>query len=225
MKPVVIPDLSLVLLIGITGAGKSSFARKHFRPTEVLSSDFFRGIVADDETDQSATSAAFDVLHFVAAKRLAAGRLTVIDATNVQPESRRRFVQLARDYHAFAVAIVLDVPERLAAERNRDRPDRQFGPHVIRNQHRALRRSVRALAKEGLRYVYVLNGPEEIEAAVVERQPLWNDKRSETGPFDIIGDVHGCGDELEQLLGRLGYVVEERRAGEGLSSGAVVRCA
>ena len=156
MKPLIIPELSLVLLVGITGSGKSSFASKHFRPTEVLSSDFFRGIVADDETDQSATGDAFDVLHYVTAKRLTAARLTVIDATNVQPESRRGFIELARQYHAFAVAIVLDVSERLAEDRNRDRPDRQFGPHVIRNQHRSLRGSLRGLGKEGFRYVYVL---------------------------------------------------------------------
>jgi protein phosphatase len=221
VKPLIVPELSLVLLVGITGSGKSTFARKNFRPTEVLSSDFYRGVVADDETDQSASQAAFDVLQYIAAKRLAAGRLTVIDATNVQPDSRRPLVQLARQYHAFAVAIVIDVPERMAEERNRDRPDRQFGSHVIRNQHRALRRSVRGLSKEGFRYVYVLNGPEEIEAAAIERQPLWNDKRDELGPFDIIGDVHGCGDELEELLGQLGYVVRERRDGVLLSAGPV----
>jgi protein phosphatase len=219
MKPLIVPELSLVVLIGVSGSGKSTFARKHFLPTEVLSSDFYRGVVADDETDQSATQAAFDVLHYVAAKRLEAARLTVIDATSVQSDSRRPLVQLARQFHAFAVAIVIDVPEQLAEERNRDRPDRQFGPHVIRNQHRALRRSLRGLAKEGFRYVYVLTGPDEIEAAVVERQPLWNDKRGETGPFDIIGDVHGCADELEELLERLGYEVRERREGPGLSTG------
>ena len=221
MKPLIIPELSLVLLIGITGSGKSTFARRHFRPTEVLSSDFYRGVVADDEMDQSASQAAFEVLHYIAAKRLAAGRLTVIDATNVQPESRRPLVQLARQYHAFTVAIVLDVPERMAEDRNRDRPDRQFGPHVVRNQHRALRRSVRGLGREGFRYVYVLDGAEEIDAAAVERQPLWNDKREERGPFDIIGDVHGCADELEKLLGQLGYVVRERYDGVDLSAGPV----
>ncbi|MEA2677354.1 MAG: hypothetical protein QOJ81_1495 [Chloroflexota bacterium] len=221
MKPVVVPELSLVLLVGITGSGKSSFARKHFRVTEVLSSDFYRGVVADDETDQAATRDAFEVLQYVAEKRLAAARLTVIDATNVQPESRRRFVEIARKYHAFAVAIVLDVPEAVAEERNRDRPDRQFGPHVIRNQHRSLRRSMRGLAKEGFRYVYELKGADEIEAAVVERQPLWNNKRQETGPFDIIGDVHGCGDELEQLLVQLGYIVQTVQPGSALSAGRV----
>src|ERR687890_531653 len=118
-----LPELSLVVLVGPSGAGKSTFARTHFKPTEVLSSDFCRGLVSDDENDQSATKDAFEVLHFVASKRLAAGRLTVVDATNVQPEARKPLVALAREYHVLPVAIVLNLPERLCHERNRDRPD------------------------------------------------------------------------------------------------------
>src|ERR671917_277898 len=129
-----IPELSLVVLIGPSGCGKSTFAHKHFKPTEVLSSDFCRGLVSDDENDQAATKDAFEVLHFIASKRLAAGRLTVIDATNVQPEARKPLVALAREYHVLPVAIVLNLPERLCLDRNRSRPDRSFGPHVIRNQ-------------------------------------------------------------------------------------------
>src|SRR5207245_4568251 len=86
---ITIPELSLVVLIGPSGCGKSSFARAHFKPTEVLSSDFCRGLVSDDENAQAATNDAFDVLHYIARKRLAAGRLTVVDATNVQPEARK----------------------------------------------------------------------------------------------------------------------------------------
>ena len=94
-----IPKLSLVVLIGPSGSGKSTFARAHFLPSEVLSSDYFRGLVSDDENDQAATTDAFDVLHYVAAKRLDRGRLTVVDATNVQPEARAPLVALARKYH------------------------------------------------------------------------------------------------------------------------------
>jgi protein phosphatase len=201
-----IPELSLVVLIGPSGAGKSTFARRHFKPTEVLSSDFCRGLVSDDENNQAATKDAFEVLHFVARKRLAAGRLTVIDATNVQPEARKPLVALARAQYCLPVAIVLNFPESVCHERNRGRPDRQFGPHVVRQQAQQLRRSLRGLQREGFRHVFVLSSPEEADAASVERQPLWTDRRQERGPFDIIGDVHGCCDELEQLLHRLGYV-------------------
>src|SRR5262245_226142 len=206
---IVIPELALVVLIGPSGCGKSTFARKHFKPTEILSSDHFRGLVSDDENDQSATKDAFEALHFIAAKRLAAGKLTVIDATSVQPESRRPLIQLAREYHCLAVAIVLNLPEKLCQDRNRLRPDRDFGPHVIRQQKQQLRRSLRDLQGEGFRQVFVLDSPEAVETATIERQRLWNNLRHERGPFDIIGDVHGCFDELRELLTRLGYEITE----------------
>src|SRR5262249_2595250 len=107
-----IPDLSLVVLIGPSGSGKSTFARRYFKPTEVLSSDFCRGLVAAAENAQAAPPDAFAVLHFIAAKRLAAGRLTVVDATNVQSEARKPLVQLAREYHCLPVAIILNLPEK-----------------------------------------------------------------------------------------------------------------
>jgi protein phosphatase len=203
---ITIPNLSLVVLIGPSGSGKSTFARRHFRPTEILSSDACRGMVGDNETDQSTTIPAFEVLHLIAAKRLALGRLTVIDATSVQPEARKPLVALAREYHCLPVAVVLDLPERVCQERNRGRPDRAFGPHVVRQQQSQMRRSLRGLGREGFRHVFVLRTPDKVEQAVVERVPLWTDKRAEHGPFDVIGDVHGCCDELEALLGRLGYV-------------------
>ena len=200
-----IPKLSLVVLVGPSGSGKSTFARKHFLPTQVLSSDFCRGLASDDENCQEATNDAFEILHFIAAKRLAAGRLTVVDATNVQPEARRPLVRLAREFHTLPVAIVFNLPERICQTRNRDRADRNFGPHVIRNQRSQLRRSIRGLKREGFRHVFVLESPEEVEAATIELKPLWNDKRDHHGPFDFIGDVHGCCDELEDLLAKLGY--------------------
>lgn len=202
-----IPDLCLVALIGTTGSGKSTFARAHFLPTEVISSDYCRGLVSDDENSQSATNDAFDVLHYIAAKRLRAGRIVVVDATNVQPESRKSLIALAREHDCLAAAIVLDLPDQLCHDRNASRPDRQFGEHVIRNQKQSLRRSLRGLEREGFRYVYVLKSEEEVAAAEIIRQPLWNNKRHERGPFDIIGDVHGCYDELEVLLQQLGYTI------------------
>lgn len=205
----VIPELSLVVLIGASGSGKSTFARHHFLPTETLSSDVCRGLVSDDENNQAATGDAFEVLHFIAAKRLAAGRLTVVDATNVQPEARKPLIALAREHHCLPVAVVFDLPERVCLERNRVRPDRSFGAHVVRRQHGDLRRSLGTLKREGFSHVYVLNSVAEVDSVEVQRQPLWTNRKSEHGPFDIIGDVHGCRAELLELLGKLGYAVEE----------------
>ncbi|HYW24615.1 MAG TPA: polynucleotide kinase-phosphatase [Terriglobales bacterium] len=205
---VTIPDLALVALIGPSGSGKSTFAARHFLRTEVVSSDFCRGLVADDENDQDATPAAFRLVHAIAGERLRSGRLVVVDATNVQPEDRRPLVQLAREHNCFAVAVVFDVPEAVCIERNRARPERDFHDGVVRRQHRAMRRSLRGLEREGFRYVSVLRSVAEVDAVTVERQPLWVDRRSDPGPFDIIGDVHGCREELVELLGLLGYGVQ-----------------
>ncbi len=200
-----IPELSLVLLIGPSGAGKSTFARRHFKPTEVLSSDACRAMVSDDENDQAVSREAFEVLHAIAARRLALGRLTVVDATSVRPEDRKPLVELARAHHCLPVAIVFDLPERICQEHNRGRSDRAFGPHVIRGQLAALRRSLRGLKREGFSHVHLFKTVEDVEAAVVERTPLYNNKKDELGPFDIIGDVHGCFDELVELLAQLGF--------------------
>jgi polynucleotide kinase-phosphatase len=205
---ITIPELSLVVLIGPSGCGKSTFGRTHFKPTEVLSSDFCRGLVADSENDQTVTGNAFEILHFIARKRLALGRLTAIDATNVQPDSRKPLVELAREFHVLPVALVFNFPEKLCQERNRTRPDRDFGPHVIRNQSQQLRRSLRGLEREGFRHVHIFNDPAELEGLEIERQPLWNNLKHEHGPFDIVGDVHGCFDEMTALLQLLGYAVE-----------------
>ncbi|GAB3716075.1 polynucleotide kinase-phosphatase [Amycolatopsis oliviviridis] len=200
-----IPDMSLVVLVGASGSGKSTFARTHFAPTQVLSSDYFRGLVADDENDQSASAAAFDVLHYVAAKRLEAGRITVIDATNVQRAARASLLKLAREHDVMPTAIVLDLPVKVCHERNASRPDRDFGEHVVRRQRGELHRSLKSLEREGFRRVHVLRGEAEVAEAEIVVEPLRNDRRELTGPFDVIGDVHGCREELDELLAELGY--------------------
>lgn len=202
-----IPEFCLVVLIGTSGSGKSTFARRHFRPTEVISSDVCRGLVDDDENSLEATKDAFALVHFIAETRLKRRRLAVIDATNVRKEDRARLIAIARAHHALSVAIVLNPGEDVCHERNKTRPDRQFGPNVVRNQTASLKRNIRGLGKEGFRYVHELRDVAHTDAVEITRQPLWTDRRDISGPFDIIGDVHGCADELEALLAKLGYIV------------------
>lgn len=218
MSELHIPALSLVVLIGASGSGKSTFAARHFAPFEVVSSDFCRGLVSDDVNDQSVSGDAFEVLDFIVGKRLSRGRLSVVDATNVQREARRQLVELAKRHDVLPVALVLDVPESVALARNRTRPDRDFGEHVVRRQREQLRRSIGGLAREGFRVVHVMRGVEEIEAATVVRDRLFNDLRDEHGPFDVIGDVHGCLSELLSLLDALGYVVERDAQGRPIDA-------
>jgi protein phosphatase len=204
-----IPNLSLILLIGASGSGKSTFARKHFKETEIISSDKCRGWVSDDETNQAVTKDAFDLVHFIAQKRLKIGRLTVIDATNTKAEDRKPLLEIARNYHFFPVAIAFDLPAQICHDRNQQRPDRNFGPEVVERHTENIQRSLPHLKREGFRYVFILSSVEEINKVSVKRRPLWNNRRHECGPFDIIGDIRGCGDELEALLQKLGYEVGE----------------
>jgi protein phosphatase len=217
-RELAIPELSLVVLIGVSGSGKSTFGRAHFRSTEVISSDFCRGLVSDDENDQAATPEAFELLHYIVGKRLKAGRLTVVDATNVQPEGRKQLVAVAREHDVLPVAIVLDVPEGVCAARNAQRSDRDFGRDVIRRQRDQLRRGLPGLRREGFRTVHTLRGADEIAGAKITRTKLYNDLRHEVGPFDVIGDIHGCRPELEVLLGELGYAISRDDTGRAVGA-------
>ena len=205
-----IPELSVVALIGTSSSGKTSFAKKYFKPTEVLSSDYFRALISDDENNQKVTPQAFDTLYYVANKRLELGLLTVIDATNVQREARMSVLNLAKGQNCPAVAIVLDMPEQLCQKRHDNRTDRDFGYSVIKRQSSQLRQSLKHLQKEGFLYVYTLTSEEEAANVEIIRSPLHCNKKSEHGPFDIIGDIHGCYDELCELLAKLGYSVDEK---------------
>ena len=205
LSEIKVPELGLVVLCGASGSGKSTFAGRHFSATEVVSSDQCRALVGDDERDQSVTGPAFELLHTIVDKRLALGRLTVVDATNIKPEDRKPLLELARRWDVLCTAIVFDVPLDLCYERNNSRQDRQTPQHAIKRQHGALRRNNKRLRKERFNRVFTLGSAAELDSVTVVRTKSWNDRRHDTGPFDVIGDIHGCHDELMRLLGKLGY--------------------
>ena len=217
-----IPKTALVLLVGASGSGKSSFAKKHFAQYETVSSDACRGIVSNDENNQAASNDAFELFYYIISMRLKKGLLTVADATNIQPDARKKLISIARSFHVLPVAIVFDMPQELCETRNQQRTDRNVPPHVIRRQLQDLKRSLKSIKKEGFKKLYTFRSEEEADnVPAIVREKLYNDKAELHGPFDIIGDVHGCYEELIELLRKLRYIIE-KTADDGTNYGLKV---
>jgi protein phosphatase len=151
-----IPVPSVVVLIGASGTGKSSFARAFFQLAEILSSDRFRALVSDDENNQAATADAFELLYLVARKRLRRKRLCVIDATNIRERDRAGYVALAQEFGCPAVAIILDPGIDVCIERTKARSDRDISQEVIRQQYSELQQSLHSLNHEGYSQLWYL---------------------------------------------------------------------
>ncbi len=166
---IAIPDPSLVLLIGPSGSGKSTFAKRHFQPTEVLSSDFCRSLVCDDESNQAATDDAFELLHLILSKRLNRRRTTVIDATNVQASSREKLSAFARHADIPLVAIVFSLPEEILQFRNQSRTQRQVPTQVIQQQRAAMAESIGCLYSEGFHSIFSIHTLQELDAVILIR--------------------------------------------------------
>jgi len=204
-----IPELSLVVMVGATGSGKSTFAGRWFGAAEVVSSDACRAIVSNDENSLDASDDAFDLLYYIVGKRLKRGLLTVVDATNLRPEDRKKLIAIAREYHVLPAAIALNMPEKVCLSRNSNRVDRNLPAQVVYSHINLLKRSVSKLREEGFRKVYELRSEEQVEVITgIEREKVWNNRKEEQGPFDIIGDIHGCYEELCNLLSALGHTVD-----------------
>jgi len=210
-----IPDFSLIVLIGPTGLAKSTFATRWFRPAEVVSSNDGAGAVSESDGRQPVSTNASDAVHDTVEKRLRDRQLTVIDVANLSASERKQWIEIAHRWHAPAVAIVVDPDLKVCTARDSDWISRDFDPVVPQRTGSEMHEGLRGLQREGFRRVWILPSAAAIDEARVARRPLRTDKRGEPGPFDIIGDVHGCVAELESLLERLGYKVSwESAAGE-----------
>lgn len=202
MKTIKIPETTLVVLCGPAGCGKSTFALNNFKDTQIVSSDHCRGMVCDDETNIWSSSQAFKVFRCIIEQRLTLGKLTVADSTALTRRARRRLLDLGRAYDYQVIIIAFDIPLDTCKMRNASR-SRVVDEKVLVNHWRQLQQTLTEIHHEGFDKVYVLS-PGEKENTTVQVVPL-KLRKKDKGPFDIIGDIHGCCDELEMLLGRLGY--------------------
>ncbi len=164
-----LPSDALVVLAGPSGSGKSTFARGHFAPDEVLSSDAYRERLLGDARDQTATEEVFRKLHAAAEARLREGLLCVVDATNVVAWDRHALLRLAQPHGRPCVAIVFDLPLERCLAANAARPGRVVPAGVVRRQWRSMRRSLPYLAVEGFDAVHRLSSVEEVDQVEVRR--------------------------------------------------------
>lgn len=203
MSPIIeIDPRTLLILVGASGSGKSTFARRFFPDTAIVSSDHCRALISDDESNQAASAPAFELFNSIIDKRLAFGRTTLADSTALRPHYRTALRDLARKHNFAVVVLAFDVTEAVAKQNDRRRANRSVGPAVIDRQLESFRESLPLLESEGMDAVYVLSHDQLDNLEIHVRGTNVSDR----GPFDFIGDVHGCTDELEALLTELGYI-------------------
>ncbi len=197
-----LPLGALVVLVGPAGSGKSTWAARHFLPTQIVSSDACRGMIADDETDQAVSRDAFRLLYFILHERLRRGLLTVVDSTALQPAARAELLSIAAQHGRPAVAVVFALPPELNVQWNASRA-RSVPAGALERHWRNLKLSLDLLPTEGFHALYIFRSPDELDATRVLVGGFVPERTAP--PFDIIGDVHGCYDELAALLEQLGY--------------------
>ncbi|MDO0824222.1 polynucleotide kinase-phosphatase [Desulfosporosinus nitroreducens] len=223
-QQIALPHAGIVLLVGPSNSGKTTLLnqlveREVLLRSEIVSSDQFRVLVSDmdyidlkkhskDEQEvlyakyQQISQSAFEAMSVLINTRCALGKLTVVDATHLWPEDRKNYIILASKNHVSAMAIVLDLPEKILLDRDAQR-ELPRGRNRIKQQVRNFKNNLHSLKTEGFSTVNILN-ERQLEQSTFIR--LSNPLVKEAGAgLDFIGDIHGCYDEFLELLDKLGY--------------------
>ncbi|HYV85055.1 MAG TPA: AAA family ATPase [Patescibacteria group bacterium] len=204
-RVIAVPSPGLVVLVGPAASGKSTLCERSFKPTQIVSSEACRALVADDPAAERSRHAAFELAQSFVEERLRRRRLAVLDATSLEETARGVLLTLAARHHLPAVAIALDLPLDECRRLDERRGGTRAGTSVIARHAAAMRRAVTSLPREGFRSVHRVQSARDAAALRIDVVPLSCDRTGESGPFDVIGDLHGCDRELVELLGRLGY--------------------
>ncbi|MEL6181722.1 MAG: AAA family ATPase, partial [Myxococcota bacterium] len=212
-----IPQSAVVVLAGIAGSGKSTWAQQWFRDTEILSSDQLRAMLTDDEEHRSCSGDAFKMLKTLLDLRLTYGRRVVVDATSLKREARRPYLEAAKAHHVPAMLVWFDIPEEVCRRRQHQRR-RKVPVHAIRRQAELVEMLPTQILDEPwdaigrVGWVPPSQGGPKLEFEVLRAwsppritRPTASSAQLMVPGLDIIGDVHGCSTELDALLAQLGW--------------------
>jgi len=202
MAGISLPRTTLLVLCGTPGCGKSTFASRYFRETMIVSSDQCRLLVSDSETNMAASKEAFKLFRFTIERRLSLGRFTVADSTAITRQARGELLHIGRKYGFNTTLLIFNIPEDVCQARNAGR-DRRVVRSVITRMQKMLRQTLHVVHNEGFDNVHVIS-EEDLNNTAFEIE-IRDYEVTLPGPFDIIGDIHGCFDELTMLLDKLGY--------------------
>lgn len=177
--PIEVGQPGLVVLIGAAGSGKTTLAARLFAPDEVIASDELRAAISGDAADQRATQPAFAILHREVGRRLAAGRLVVVDATSVEPAARRSLVRRAVFAGAPLTAVVLALPPHIVQARNAARVERPVPTEVVERHLSRVARlvgsgdaaAIETLRAEGFTTVIVARSDDDVARLSLVRAP------------------------------------------------------
>ncbi|HEX2900398.1 MAG TPA: polynucleotide kinase-phosphatase, partial [Bacteroidia bacterium] len=202
-----LPDFVLVLLVGPSGSGKSHFAETHFPAAEVIAQRQFEAMLSDDGSDEALHEETLKLMHQAIELRLKYKKACVVDAPLLTQDSRKELRRLSKKYHCKAVAIVFQIPAQVCITRNAKRSDGDPGAQLVRSQMGKMERIGKDLEEEGFKSQFLIGPEQDASSIFLTRSRMRSDRRQDRGPFDIIGDVHGCFEELMALLTEIGYAV------------------
>lgn len=198
---ITIPKPSLVILVGPSCSGKTTFSKKYFEDDEIISMDL------NNQGNKKAKENSIDILYNQISKKLEIGKIVVLDSSNLIESTRKVLLRFANEFHILPIAIVFNISEKECLKRNESKGI--VSDCLIKAQMTYLNKTLKTIEKEGFSKVYILNDTKDIDRVKIERVELPNNLKHIHGPFDIIGDIHGCFDELIVLLKKLGYEIDD----------------
>ena len=208
-----LPAPCLVVLVGASSSGKSTWAAGTFRETEIVSSDRLRGVVGAGEDDQQAGAAAFSILEQIVVERMRRRLTTVVDTLGFDRDNRRRWAGLAHEAGLPAFVVVFDTPADQARARNTERP-RPIPKSVLDKQLIRFRIVRAEIDDDGFDRV-IVEQPIALVApsiAVVANDAVEDQSARSGHRFGLVINRFDWGDDRSQMAPRLASIARRAEA-------------